>query len=213
MKKFGWMIGTAVLMTAFTACGGSPSGGAEEVPQDSLGQKTPESEAAEPSGDTGQGDILIVYFSWSGNTETLAGMIQAETGGDLFEIEPAEAYTDDYNELLEIASQEQEDGARPALTGKVEDWADYGTVFVGYPNWWNDAPMAVLTFLESYDCSGKRVIPFCTSGGGGFGRSLESVKDAAAGAEVLDGFHVSGSSVANAGEDVAEWIAELGIDG
>lgn len=172
---------------------------------------TPEETPSDTTDSAESGGILIAYFSWSGNTETLAGMIQAETGGDLFAIEPETPYTDDYNALLDQAQQEQADQARPALAAQVENWEQYDTIFVGYPNWWGDAPMIILSFLEFYDCTGKTIIPFCTSGGGGFGSSVTSVTNSAAGAEILDGFHVGGSRVENAGEDVAAWIDGLGL--
>ena len=86
---------------------------------------------------TGSGnDVLIAYFSWSGNTEKLAEMIAEETGGTLFRIEPAEPYTEDYNALLDQAQEEQASGARPALAADVENWEDFDIVFIGYPNWW-----------------------------------------------------------------------------
>lgn len=155
---------------------------------------------------------LIAYFSWSGNTEKLANMIQQETGGDLFEITPAEPYTEDYDALLEQARQEQQDQARPELTGQVDNWEEYDVVFVGYPNWWGDTPMAVLTFLESYDFGGKTLIPFCTHGSSGFGRSLVSAENSAAGAELLEGFEVSGSSVDGAAKRVTEWLDTIDLN-
>lgn len=156
-----------------------------------------------------EGGILIAYFSWSGNTEQMAQMIQEETGGDLFEIEPATPYTDDYDTLLDVAQQEQADNARPEVASQVESWDSYDIVFVGYPDWWSDAPMLIYSFLESYDWEGKTLIPFCTNGGSGFGRSLEKLPDSAPGAVILEGLHVSGSSVDNAGEDIAAWISSF----
>ena len=171
----------------------------------------PES-AAEESTETGEsGGTLIAYFSWSGNTEQLAQMIQAETGGELFEIAPATPYTEDYNTLLDVAQQEQADNARPELASQVENWDSYDTVFVGYPDWWSDAPMLIYSFLESYDWEGKTLIPFCTSGGSGFGRSLDNLPASAPGATILEGFHVNGSSVDGAAEDVATWLSGLGL--
>lgn len=154
---------------------------------------------------------LIAYFSWSGNTETLAGMIQEATGGDLFAIETETPYSDDYDTVVDQAKQEQADNIRPALASQVENMEDYDTIFIGYPNWWSDVPMAVLTFLESYDWNGKTVIPFCTSGGGGFGNGINSIEAAAEGATILEGFHVDGSSVDSAADDVAAWLDSLGL--
>lgn len=141
----------------------------------------------------------------------MAQMIQAETGGTLFEIAPAAPYTDDYNELLDIAQQEQADDARPALANAVENWDSYGVVFVGYPDWWSDAPMLIYSFLEAYNWEGKTLVPFCTSGGSGFGRSLDQLPDSAPGATILAGLHVSGSRVEGAGEDIADWIGGLDL--
>ena len=138
-------------------------------------------------------------------------MIQAETGGDLFEIAPVAPYTDDYNELLDIAQQEQADNARPAVANRVENWDSYDVVFVGYPNWWNDAPMLIYSFLETYEWEGKTLVPFCTSGGSAFGRSLNKLPDSASGATILEGLHVSGSRVEGAGEDIADWIGGLDL--
>ena len=129
----------------------------------------------------------------------------------MFQIETAEPYTDDYDTLLDIARMEQQEGARPQLAGQVENWDSYDVIFVGYPNWWSDAPMVIYSFLESYDWTGKTLVPFCTSGGSGFGRSLDRLSDSAPGATILEGLHVSGSSAADSGDQVAEWIAGLGL--
>lgn len=175
-------------------------------------EETTQEETSQADGTEDSSKTLIAYFSWSGNTEKLANMIQQETGGDLFEITPAEPYTEDYDALLEQAQQEQQDQARPELTGQVDNWEEYDVVFVGYPNWWGDTPMAVLTFLESYDFGGKTLVPFCTHGSGGFGGSLASVENSAEGAELLEGFEVSGSSVDRAAEQVTEWLDTIGLN-
>ena len=165
--------------------------------------------AEEPTEETS--GILIAYFSWSGNTEQMAQMIQAETGGDLFEIEPAVPYTEDYNTLLDVAQQEQADNARPELAAQVENWDSYSVVFVGYPDWWSDAPMLIYSFLEAYGREGKTLVPFCTSGGSGFGRSLDKLPDSAPGATLAEGLHVSGSRVDGAAEEIAAWIGGLNL--
>ena len=174
-------------------------------------------ETAEPSEaveitDPETGGTLIAYFSWSGNTEAMANLIQQETGGELFEITPVTPYTDDYNELLDIARQEQDENARPELASQVENWESYDTVFVGYPDWWSDAPMLVYTFLESYDWTGKTLIPFCTSGGSGFGRSLDNLAASAPGAAILDGLHVQGEDVENSAGEISDWIGGLELN-
>ena len=210
---------------SLAACGGeaAPSGevgSPSEMPTVSSGpsQSPAESEAAagselpvEPSAPAIEGGTLVAYFSWSGNTEQMAGMIAQQTGGDLFELQPATPYTDDYDTLLDVARQEQADNARPELAASVENWDSYDVVFVGYPDWWSDAPMLIYSFLESYDRTGKTLVPFCTSGGSGFGRSLDKLGDSAPGAEILDGLHVSGGSVDGASEAVASWISSLNL--
>ena len=158
-----------------------------------------------------EGGVLVAYFSWSGNTEQMAQIIAEETGADLFEIAPATPYTDDYDELLDIAQHEQADNARPELAAQAENWDSYDTVFVGYPNWWSDAPMAVYTFLESCDWTGKALVPFNTSASGGFGRSLSGIEESAAGAEILEGLDLTESELSDAESRISEWLAGLGL--
>lgn len=233
-KQFSFLLATLAL--GFSACGGAASTTAETAPAETpAATEAPteapaeseadgaDSEAAEaPTADrseetnaatetTGDSNTLVAYFSWSGNTEAMANLIAEQTGGTLFEIAPATPYTDDYDTLLDVAQQEQADDARPELAASVEDWDSYDVVFVGYPDWWSDAPMVIYSFLESYDWTGKTLVPFCTSGGSGFGRSLDRLPDSAPGATILEGLHVSGSSAADSGEEVAEWIAGLGL--
>ena len=222
MKKIVALMLSTVLIFSLAACGtqGSQNSSSNESEETVISEPSEDSEdsnvsetAVEPEESAeGTGGILVAYFSWSGNTEQMAQMIQEETGADLFEIEPATPYTDDYDTLLDVARQEQADNARPDVASQVENWDSYDVVFVGYPDWWSDAPMLIYAFLESYDWEGKTLIPFCTSGGSGFGRSLENLPDSAPGAEILEGLHVSGSSVDNAGEEVADWISSLGIE-
>ena len=226
MKKILSLLLPMMLVFSLAACSGgttSRGGGTSEpainssepssqTPSESEAPSSSEAsdESAEPTEETG--GTLIAYFSWSGNTEQMAQMIQAETSGDLFEIEPVTPYTDDYNTLLDVAQQEQADNARPELALQVENWEEYDVVFVGYPDWWSDAPMLIYSFLEAYDWEGKTLVPFCTSGGSGFGRSLDKLPDSAPGATIVEGLHVSGSSVDGASEEIASWIAELNLD-
>ena len=142
MKKLLCLLLAGTLVFSTAACGSSTQDSeaeadntkmaAEEttVSEDTSEQSVPE----EAETEDGQ-NILIAYFSWSGNTEELAGMIQSETGGELFEIEPAEPYTEDYDALLDQAQQEQRENARPELAAQVENWDSYDVIFVGFPNW------------------------------------------------------------------------------
>ena len=214
MKKFLCGLLSMAVVFSLAACGSENVSAPSSEP--SAESQEPSTEVQEAS-DTGEmteeeaGGILVAYFSWSGNTRQMAQMIQEETDGELFEISPAVPYTDDYDTLLDVAQQEQADNARPELAGQVENWDSYDIVFVGYPDWWSDAPMLIYSFLESYDWEGKTLIPFCTSGDSGFGRSLDQIPDSVPGATVLEGLHVSGSSVDSAGEDIAAWIDSLNL--
>ena len=215
MKKLLTMLLAGALVLSLAACGGET---APEETEEETAQPTTESEksaaeaeATEDAAPEEDGGTLIAYFSWSGNTEQVAQLIQEATGGDLFEITPAVPYTDDYDELLDIARQEQSDSARPELAAQVENWGRYDTVFVGYPNWWSDAPMVVYTFLESYDWTGKTLIPFNTSASGGFGRSLDNLPESAAGATILEGLSFTERTLGDAQSEVPAWLDGLGL--
>ena len=225
MKKWTSLLLALAMALSLAACGSAENQDTTADAPDSnsgsteAGTPVPtddETPAEEPAGgeESTTGDpssVLIAYFSWSGNTEQVARIIQQETSGDLFEITPATAYTDDYNELLDIAQQEQSDDARPELAGQVENWEQYDTVFVGYPNWWSDAPMAVYTFLESYDWSGKTLVPFNTSASGGFGRSLSGLEESASGAAILEGISFTERTLGDAQSEVTAWLDGLGL--
>lgn len=224
MKKWTSLFLALAMALSLAACGSSNQGNTPESPASvsgSTAEETPTEEPAEePSEEPAESEtptagdsssVLIAYFSWSGNTEQVAQIIQQETGGDLFEIAPATPYTDDYNELLDIAQQEQSDNARPELAGQVENWEQYDTIFVGYPNWWSDAPMAVYTFLESYDWDGKTLVPFNTSASGGFGRSLSGLEESASGAAILEGISFTERTLGDAQSEVTAWLDGLGL--
>ncbi|MCD8327509.1 MAG: flavodoxin [Ruminococcus sp.] len=172
--------------------------------------------------DTG---MIVIYFSLAGeqysvgvieegNTSIIARMIAEQTGADLFEIEAAEPYPQTYSELLDVSRQEMSENARPAYVGDVENWEEYDTVFIGYPNWWGDMPMIVYSFLESHDWNGKTVIPFCTHGGSGLSGTEATIEDIT-GAAMLDGFAITGEAAQNdreASENrVTEWLKEIGL--
>jgi flavodoxin len=158
-----------------------------------------------------KGKTLIAYFSWGGNTREMAKQIQQQTGGDLFEITTVKPYPTDYNECIDVAKKEQQAAARPPLAAEVKDMAAYDVVFVGYPNWWGTMPQVLFTFLEQYDLSGKTVIPFCTHGGGRWGRSLGDLKTLCPDATVLEGLAISGNLVRRSKDDVVQWLKKLEI--
>ena len=121
--------------------------------------------------------VQVVDGQHEGNTKIIADMIEEETGGDLFFIEMEDKYqTDDYDGFVDSAQSEGSQGVRPTLASHVEDMESYDTIYLGFPNWWFDMPMAVYSFLEEYDLSGKTIIPFCTSGGSGSRMRLQRLK-------------------------------------
>lgn len=143
--------------------------------------------------------ILIAYFSHTGNTQEVAEYISARTGGDLFRIETKEPYSG--SGLADRARTEEEQNARPELAALVDNMDSYDTVFIGYPIWYYNAPMAIGTFLESYDLSGKTVIPFCTSSSSDIEVSMDLIRSAAQGANILEGLTANGSDA-----EIDEWL-------
>lgn len=163
--------------------------------------------SAENINERADSNILVAYFSATGNTENIAMHIQNILGADVYEIEAADPYTDEdlnYSDSDCRANQEQNDpNARPDITGSAADMDEYDVVFLGYPIWWGQAPKIIYTFLESYDFSGKTIIPFCTSGSSGIGSSATNLHSLVDGAEWEDGRRFSGGS---SQATVEEWI-------
>ena len=152
------------------------------------------------------GKMLIAYFSWSGNTQGVAEEIQRQTGADIFEIIPIPAYSNDYNTVLMEAQRDQHDQARPAIANLPESIDEYDVILLGYPNWWASIPMPIATFLESYDFSGKTILPFCSHGGGRFGQSLTAIAKLAPQAVVAPGLSVHYSGGSGLPGDVRNWL-------
>jgi flavodoxin len=160
----------------------------------------------------GQGRILIVYFSWSGNAKSLAQTVQGLVGGDLFEIKTKTPYPTDYDVTVNIGKKEQSEGARPALeTSKVEGLSGYDVVVLGMPNWWGDMPMAVYAFLEANDLSGKTVMPFVTHGSSGMSGIVGTLRKILPGAKVLDGLGVRGGQVSSSRRAIEAWLKTGGL--
>lgn len=146
-----------------------------------------------------------------GNTEVIAKKIQGLTGSDLFQIETVKAYPEDYTETTRVSQDELSQNARPELTDVVADMDLYELIYLGYPNWWGTMPMAVFTFLESSDFSGKTIVPYCTHEGSGLGSSERDIKKLCPTAKVLSGLAIKGGTVGRADNDVANWLKKLGL--
>jgi flavodoxin len=165
--------------------------------------------SASPS-PAGKGGILVAFFSRSGNTRVIAGQIQRARAGTLFEIEPANAYPEDYLQTVEQARQERDRNIRPALKGTVADMADFDTVFLGFPIWGETAPPVIRSFLAAHDFAGKTIIPFITHGGYGVGKSLSVLAAHAPGAKLFDAGLVMQADQERATMNrVNEWLGKL----
>lgn len=168
---------------------------------------------------------LIAYFSHAGqnyshgsirnlsvgNTEVVAKKIHALIESDLFYIDTVQKYPDDHMQKIEIAKKEFNEGARPELNGRVENMEEYDTVIVAFPNWWTTMPMAVFTFLESYDFTGKKICPLITHGGSGFSNSLSDIRKLCPGADITDGLAIIGDDAATCDKDVERWLKNIGL--
>ncbi|MCD2492905.1 NAD(P)H-dependent oxidoreductase [Lacrimispora sp. NSJ-141] len=222
MKKLFALISSCTLLVTLAACGSTnPTLSEESREPQTSGQSSPHSEesstassAPESTPDnisepkTGTTE-LVVYFSWSGNTETIAGEIASPTGADIFNLEPTTAYSTDYNALLDEAQAEQRVDARPEISGSIENFDSYDVIYLGFPNWWGDMPMILYSFLDEYDLSGKTIAPFVSSGGSGFSGTLKAIADAEPGAAITDGLSLSSEASKNPGSAVTDWLADI----
>ena len=210
---------------------GEVSQGAEAEEDGSAASE--EAAASEAAGDS---SILVAYFSVPedvdtegidanagasivvrdgevlGNIQYMADVIQQTVGGDLFRIETTEQYPLDHEPLVDQAAQEQDENARPQLSTQLENIDQYDTLLLGYPNWWGDMPMPLYTFLETYDFSGKTIIPFTAHGGSGFSDTVNTIAQLQPEAQVSqDGLSISRNDVADAQDTIRSWAEGLGI--
>ena len=237
---------TALMVTGLGGCGSTDNSIDNTAPQNdtitndqgtetdtsevSIAMETPqtEEETVEPEPGSENSDILVVYFSRTGeqytvgvidkgNTAIVAEMISEETGADMFEVIPEDDhYPMTYSELTDVAKQEQNDNARPAYAGEVPDLSQYSTIFIGAPVWWGDWPMIMYTFFENNKegLAGKTLIPFSTHEGSGLSGFDKKLSSACPDATVLDGLAIRGNDCQNdqdsVREDVSEWVTGLG---
>ncbi len=212
-----------------------PAGHSEEPSAAPAGEGTAAAGGQSPEPEPSH--ILIAYFTWAdntvvedpgavdvdattsasvlapGNAAKIAAWIQQEVGGDLFSIVVAEPYSSDYDECLDRAADEKADHARPALVNHVDGMENYDIVFLGFPNWWYTLPMAVLSFVEEYDFSGKTIVPFCTHGTGGLAGTIQELTAALPDdVTILDSIGVYRPEVDSSRPAVQEWIAGLDLD-
>lgn len=240
MKRMIALLLAAVLSLGIAACGTDNSAGTSGA--GALADRRTESPVADegnaPASEesqTASSNVLIAYFSVPedvdgtdavsgasvvvedgeklGNTEYVAELIQQTVGGDLFRIETVEDYPLDHDLLVNQAAEEQDEDFRPELATHVQNFEQYEYVFLGYPNWWGDMPMAIYSFLEEYDFGAKTIIPFITHGGSGASRTVDTISELQPGALMMGNELVlSRNDVAESGETVMEWAKGLGIN-
>lgn len=159
-----------------------------------------------------ENSTVVIDGKVLGNTQYLALLIQKMTRADIFRLEPENPYPTEHGVLVDLAGEEQKQNARPAFQGEIAGFAEYDTVFIGYPNWWADMPMIVYTFLEHYDFTGKTIIPFCTHGGSGFSRTVQTMAEKAKGANVVKtGLAISRNRMDEARFRTADWLKNLSL--
>lgn len=191
-------------MLATTGC--SADEPRTELP-DTPSEEKPE-EPVEPSGDK---KVLVVYFSHTGNTRTIARYIHETVKSDLVEIKTVDTYTDDYDTLLEQIRKEVASEYCPPLTTKIEDISSYDVVFIGYPIWVETAAPPIRSFLTTHDLAGKTVVPFCTSGTSSAEASYRLVRSLCPQSTVLEGIQIRRGTYDTAYDRVVAWLQKLGI--
>lgn len=229
MKKFFSLFITTALCVSLMSCGSENTvndtvvteiGNESEISADEAKETSDKGQTgnsitdADMSSDdetlTGtENNILVVYFSVTGNTKTIAEGIADGLPADIYEIVPKEAYTDvdlNYNDDNSRSTQEMNDAsARPEISGTIDHFDQYDTIFLGYPIWWGEAPRIMDTFVESYDFTGKTVIPFCTSGSSGIGSSANTLESLAGSGNWVDGQRFSANESA---DNVLTWARQ-----
>lgn len=223
-KKILGLMMIAVMVFTLAACGQTPAENNEtSAPSDTtVSSEAPESQPSAPSTnessaptdveqtEPADSKTLVVYFSWSGNTEEMASYIAEQTGGDLLKIEPKIAYPTDYNECGDVAKVERDENARPEIANLPDSIDEYDAVLVGYPIWWHTAPMIIGTFLESYDLTGIEVYPFTQSASMDteqFEQSIEFIREVAVGANVHIGLFANPSDT----DAIDAYLSENGL--
>lgn len=214
-----------VMMVTLAACGQSGSGAASTEAQSSsaveteaesgeaaeeITGETPADTAEETDGAGAEHNILVAYFSWSGNTQEMASYIAEQTGGVLLEIQPETPYPEDYNECGDVALEERDNNERPAIANLPESIDQYDAILIGYPIWWHTAPMIIGTFLENYDLTGVDVYPFTQSASMDteqFDNSIAFVRESAGNGTVHNGLFARPSDT----EAIDAYLVENGL--
>ena len=212
MKRIIAILLAVLFVVSLAACAGSSTNETTSEKINSKAGETQQDAATDNNTSSSDGKTLIVYFSWSNNTETMANYIHDRIGGDIERIEPVEAYPEDYDSTAELAKSQRDNDERPEFKALQYNPEDYDTIFIGYPIWWYELPMIMRTFLDTYDLSGKTIVPFNTHEGSGDGGTYDQIKAEEPNATVLEGLPIRGGDIANADskDKVISWLEGLG---
>lgn len=167
--------------------------------------------AAQQTENSPERTMLIAYFSHTGNTALVAEQIHALTRGNMHRIRTVEVYPAEHDPCSELAGRQLRADYRPELASSVDNMGAYSIVFLGYPIWWHTMPMACWTFLDSYDFTGKTIVPFCTHGGDGFANSPHDIRALCPQATILEGYHTRNAHAGRMSRDVADWLRRIGM--
>lgn len=205
----------SIIAALFVACGSaSPSSSSEEAFSSEGSSKSSSStdkKSSNSSNAKAAGKTLILYFSWSNNTKTMAGYIHDEIGGDMEQIIPEVAYPEKYEDVADYAKAERDEDKRPKFKALEHNPMNYDTIFVGYPIWWYTLPMIIYTFFDTYDFAGKTVIPFNTHQGSSDGGTYDTIREWEPKATVLEGLPISGPDVEkeSSRDAVKKWLDDM----
>lgn len=156
---------------------------------------------------------LVVNGDVYGSVQYVATVIGEETGGDMVRIQTAQPYPGNFDDLADQANQERQNNVHPELSTRIENFDDYDVIFVGYPIWWYQMPMAMYSFFDQYDFSGKTLIPFSTHGGSGWSGTLTDIAELEPAATMVSGYSISRNNAAGSADGVRSWLREINITG
>lgn len=223
-------LAASAMIVSVAGCGSQEASSASSSAQTVAQADTSEGTAQAKTGSK----ILVVYFTYpenanlpdnvdastrasvqkvddkiTGNTALVASQIQKDLNADIFSIQVKDKYPGTYDETVNLAKQEQADKIRPELVTHISNLADYDTIFIGYPNWWGDMPMALYTFFDEYDFSGKTIIPFSTSGGSGLSNTVNEIKQLEPNAKVEGATTFAAQDTTDAKSAVESWLKDI----
>ena len=205
MNKLICILTAVFMLLAAVGCGGGEKKAEKKEAAPAAKQAETLTKKAEAAPAPVNGKVLVAYFSWGGTTRNVAKLIHEKTGGDIFEIKTETPYPKDYHQTVELGKEEKAKNVRPKLAGQLPDLKQYDVIILGYPIWWYIEPMAVKTFVEAQDLSGKIVLPFATSGGSDIGSSVTDLRKTLPKAQVKDGL------LANSTRDIDGWLKDNGV--